>query len=179
MHYGEIKNCDIANGEGVRVSLFVSGCTNHCEHCFQPQTWDFAYGQPFTTDTETELLNLLAPSYIRGLTLLGGEPMEPSNQAALLPFVRRVRAQYPEKDIWCFSGFTYEELTKNGHYANTDVTDELLSMIDVLVDGRYIEALHDISLLFRGSSNQRIIDLDQTRKHGTIVLWEPKHKKEP
>ena len=179
MHYGEIKNCDIANGEGVRVSLFVSGCTNRCEHCFQPQTWDFEYGTPFTQETENTLLELLAPSYIRGLTLLGGEPMEPRNQVALLPFVHRVREQYPDKDIWCFTGFTYEELNCDGHYARTAVTDELLSMIDVLVDGRYVEALHDISLLFRGSSNQRIIDLNQTRRNQTLTEWKPKHKKEP
>ena len=126
MHYGEIKNCDIANGEGVRVTLFVSGCTNHCEHCFQPQTWDFDYGQPFTSETEQQLLDLLAPSYIQGLTLLGGEPFE--------------------------------------------VTDELLSMLDVLVDGRFVEALKDISLRFRGSSNQRLIDMKKTLASGEIVL---------
>ena len=114
MHYGEIKNCDIANGEGVRVTLFVSGCTNHCKSCFQPQTWDFCYGQPFTEESEQEILKLLAPSYISGLTLLGGEPFEPENQRALLPFVRRVRARYPEKTIWAFSGFTLEELRQEG-----------------------------------------------------------------
>ena len=111
MYYGEIKNCDIANGEGVRVTLFVSGCTNHCKNCFQPQTWDFTYGQPFTKETEEQLLSLLAPSYINGLTLLGGEPFEPENQRALVPFLRRVRERYPRKNIWGFSGFTYEELT--------------------------------------------------------------------
>ena len=110
MHYGEIKNCDIANGEGVRVTLFVSGRTNHCEHCFQPQTWDFGYGQPFTGETEERLLAMLRPGYINGLTLLGGEPMEPENQRSLLPFVRRVREAYPDKTVWCFSGFTWEEL---------------------------------------------------------------------
>ena len=109
MYYGEIKNCDIANGEGVRVTLFVSGCTNHCKNCFQPQTWDFCYGQPFTTETEDYLLSLLSPVYINGLTLLGGEPFEPENQRALVPFLRRVRQMYPDKTIWGFSGFTYEE----------------------------------------------------------------------
>ena len=110
MHYGEIKNCDIANGEGVRISLFVSGCTNHCENCFQPQTWDFNYGTPFTKETEDELLRLLAPDYINGLTLLGGEPFEPDNQRALLPFLHRVRQELPQKNIWSFTGFTWEEL---------------------------------------------------------------------
>ena len=171
MYYGEIKNCDIANGVGVRVSLFVSGCTNHCEQCFQPQTWDFCYGQPFTAETEETLLSMLAPSYISGLTLLGGEPCEPANQRALLPFLRRVRETYPQKTIWSFSGFTYEELTTPGSYAHCEVTEELLSLLDVLVDGRYVAALHDISLRFRGSSNQRLIDMNATRQAGEIVLW--------
>lgn len=170
MYYGEIKDCDIANGEGVRVSLFVSGCTNHCERCFQPQTWDFAYGQPFTAETEEQILSLLSPGYINGLTLLGGEPFEPLNQRALLPFVRRVKAAFPEKNIWAFSGFTYEELLREGSYAHCEATEELLSLIDVLVDGRFVEALKDISLRFRGSSNQRLIDLNATRRTGQLVL---------
>lgn len=170
MHYGEIKNCDIANGEGVRVSLFVSGCTNRCEHCFQPQTWDFAYGQPFTKETEDHLLSLLAPDYISGLTLLGGEPFEPANQRVLLPFVRRVREAYPHKTIWSFTGFTYEELTTDGSYCRCEATDELLSMLDVLVDGRFVEALKDISLCFRGSSNQRLIDLNASRQAGRLCF---------
>ena len=127
MYYGEIKNCDIANGEGVRVTLFVSGCTNHCKNCFQPQTWDFCYGQPFTTETEDYLLSLLSPVYINGLTLLGGEPFEPENQRALVPFLRRVRQMYPDKTIWGFSGFTYEELTSDGTHPRCEVTDEMLS----------------------------------------------------
>lgn len=122
MHYGEIKNCDIANGIGVRVTLFVSGCTNHCEHCFQPQTWDFAYGRPFTQDTETKLLTLLRPEYINGLTLLGGEPFEPANQRVLLPFLQKVRAWYPQKTIWAFSGFTLEELWTPDSYAHCEAT---------------------------------------------------------
>lgn len=170
MHYGEIKNCDIANGEGVRVSLFVSGCNNRCEHCFQPQTWDFEYGQPFTPETEEYLLSLLAPDYISGLTLLGGEPFEPSNQRALLPFVNRVRKTYPSKTIWCFTGFTYDELTTDGSRARCEVTDSLLSLLDVLVDGRFVEALKDISLRFRGSSNQRLIDLNASRKAGHLCF---------
>ena len=170
MNYGEIKDCDIANGEGVRVSLFVSGCTNHCEHCFQPQTWDFGYGRPFTQETQAHILALLAPSYINGLTLLGGEPLEPENQRALLPFVRQVKAAYPDKTIWAFSGFTYEELLQPGGYAHCEVTEELLSLLDVLVDGRFVEALKDISLRFRGSSNQRLLDLAATRRTGTLTL---------
>jgi anaerobic ribonucleoside-triphosphate reductase activating protein len=171
MYYGEIKNCDIANGIGVRVSLFVSGCTNHCEHCFQPQTWDFSYGQPFTSQTEEYLLKLLSPSHINGLTLLGGEPFEPENQRALYPFLLRVRQQYPQKTIWAFSGFTLEELLKEGSHPHCEVTEKILSLIDVLVDGRFVEALKDISLRFRGSKNQRVIDLNQSRKAGKIVLW--------
>lgn len=175
MYYGEIKNCDIANGEGVRVTLFVSGCTNRCPHCFQPQTWDFAYGRPFTAETEAHLLSLLAPSYINGLTLLGGEPFEPENQRALLPFLRRVREQLPEKNIWSFTGFTYEELRTEGSHPRCEVTDELLSLLDVLVDGRFVEELKDISLGFRGSSNQRLIDLNATRQSGEVTLLpEPK-----
>ena len=172
MHYGEIKNCDIANGIGVRVTLFVSGCTNRCKGCFQPQTWDFSYGREFTGDTEEEILGMLAPAYIRGLTLLGGEPFEPENQRALLPFVKRMKEKYPAKDLWVFSGFTYEELKQDGSHPRCEATDELLSLADVLVDGRYVEAKKDISLRFRGSSNQRIIDLNLTRERGEIVLWE-------
>lgn len=168
MYYGEIKDCDIANGEGVRVSLFVSGCTNRCKNCFQPQTWDFHYGQPFTEDTEQKLLDMLAPSYINGLTVLGGEPFEPENQRCLAPFLRRVRATYPQKTIWAFSGFTLEELQSDGSHPRCEVTDEMLSLLDVLVDGRFVEELKDISLRFRGSSNQRLIDLNATRAAGEI-----------
>ena len=170
MYYGEIKNCDIANGEGVRVTLFVSGCTNHCKNCFQPQTWAFDYGRPFTAETEQHLLNLLAPSYINGLTVLGGEPFEPANQPVLVPFLRRVRAAYPEKNIWAFSGFTYEELTTEGSYPRTAVTDAFLSLLDVLVDGRFVEELKDISLRFRGSRNQRLIDLNASRAAGKLCF---------
>ena len=169
MYYGEIKNCDIANGEGVRVTLFVSGCTNHCKNCFQPQTWDFCFGKPFTAETERNILDLLAPSYINGLTVLGGEPFEPENQRALLPFLRRVRAAYPQKTIWCFTGFTYEELLTDGSHPRCEVTDDLLDLLDVLVDGRFVEELKDISLRFRGSSNQRLIDLNATRRTGTLT----------
>ena len=170
MHYGEIKNCDIANGEGVRVTLFVSGCTNHCKNCFQPQTWDFNYGKPFTEETEAELFRLLSPRYIRGLTLLGGEPVEPENQRALLPFLRKLRRELPEKTVWAFTGFTWEELHTEGSHPRCEVTDELLNLIDVLVDGRYVEELKDIGLRFRGSSNQRLLDLNATRASGKLTL---------
>jgi len=170
MYYGEIKNCDIANGEGVRVTLFVSGCTNRCPNCFQPQTWDFEYGKPFTRETEDHILSLLSPDHISGLTLLGGEPFEPSNQRALLPFLRRVRKTLPQKNIWAFSGFTYEELTTPGHRACCEVTAEILSILDVLVDGRFVEELKDISLRFRGSSNQRLIDLNASRRTGQLCF---------
>lgn len=174
MFYGSIKNCDIANGIGVRVTLFVSGCTNRCPGCFQPQTWDFAYGQPFTAQTEQEILSLLAPPYIHGLTLLGGDPMEPRNQSALLPFLRRVRAAYPEKSIWAFSGFTWEELTDPSAYPHTADTAALLALLDVLVDGRFEQEKKNISLRFRGSENQRIIDVPATLRAGTVQQWEGK-----
>ena len=173
MHYGEIKKCDIANGPGVRVTLFVSGCTNRCEGCFQPQTWDFCYGKPFTKETEDVLLEWLAPPYVTGLTLLGGEPFEPENQRALLPFVKRVKQAYPDKTIWAFSGFYLEnELLSEGSHPRCEATDELLSLIDVLVEGRFVLAQKDISLKFRGSRNQRIVDMNKTRQAGAIVVWD-------
>ena len=172
MYYGEIKNCDIANGSGVRVTLFVSGCTNRCPGCFQPQTWDFCYGQPFTAETEELLLDMLKPAYIHGLTLLGGDPFEPENQRALLPFLHRVRETYPAKNIWAFSGFTWEELHDEAAHPHTEVTEEMLSLVDVLVDGRFIEAQKNISLRFRGSENQRIIDVPATVRENRITLWQ-------
>lgn len=170
MHYSTIKDCDIANGIGVRITLFVSGCTNHCKNCFQPQTWDFDYGEPFTEETEEKLLEMLKPDYINGLTLLGGEPMEPQNQRALVPFLKRVREAYPNKNIWCFTGFTYEILKTDGSHPRCEVTDEMLSLIDVLVDGRYVDELKDLTLQFRGSSNQRLIDMVKTRENGEVTL---------
>lgn len=171
MYYGKIKNCDIANGEGVRVSIFVSGCTNHCKNCFQPETWNFNYGKPYTKDTENELLRLLEPGYINGLSVLGGEPLEPANQPDVLKLIERVRHEYPKKNIWVFSGFTFEELKTDGAYPRTKYTDELLGSIDVLVDGRFDQSLYDISLRFRGSSNQRLIDMPATLSAGKIVLF--------
>lgn len=176
MNYANIKNCDIANGEGVRVTLFVSGCTNRCEGCFQPETWDFDFGEPFTKEVEDKLLKMLEPSYIRGLTLLGGEPFEPSNQRVLAPFVERVKNTYPDKDIWAFTGFTYENLLTDGDPKRTEVTDKLLSMVDVLVDGKFVQALKNLRLKFRGSSNQRLIDMNKTRASGEIVLLDIKDR---
>ena len=170
MHYSTIKDCDIANGIGVRITLFVSGCTNHCKNCFQPQTWDFDFGEPFTEETEEKLLEMLKPDYINGLTLLGGEPMEPQNQKALVPFLKKVRKAYPNKNVWCFTGFTYEVLKTDGSHPRCEVTDEMLSLIDVLVDGRYVDELKDLTLQFRGSSNQRLIDMVKTRENGEVTL---------
>ena len=172
MNYCNIKNCDIADGPGVRVTLFVSGCTNHCKGCFQPETWDFDYGEPFTRETEDKLIAMLEPHYIAGLTLLGGDPFEPSNQRALLPFVKRVRETCPDKTIWAYSGFTEEELKTDGSHPRCEVTDELLGLIDVLVDGRFVEEKKDLRLRFRGSSNQRIIDVKKTLASGEVVLLE-------
>ena len=171
MNYGEIKNCDIANGEGVRVTLFVSGCTNRCEGCFQPQTWDFEYGTPFTTETEDQIIKMLEPSYINGLTLLGGEPFEPENQRALLPFLRRVREAYPQKNIWAYSGFTIEQLLNQKPHPRCESTDEILSLLDVLVDGKFMIEKKNIRLKFRGSENQRILNVPETLKSKTPVLW--------
>ena len=172
MYYGQIKKTDIANGPGVRVSLFVSGCTLHCKNCFNPETCSFTYGKPFTPQTEEELLQALAPAYINGLSLLGGEPFEPANQWELLLFLRRVRKAYPEKDIWCYTGCTLDTDLAPGGANYTEVTEEMLGQIDVLVDGAFVEALKDITLRFRGSSNQRLIDLRASRQQGGIVLWQ-------
>ena len=149
MNYAEIKKVDIANGPGVRVSLFVSGCRNHCKGCFNPETWDFDYGRPFTRETEDEIIEALRPSWIQGLSILGGEPTEEENTAVLIPFLKRVRAVLPDKDIWLYSGYTYEALRDK----------EILTLVDVLVDGPFLLDLKDAGLAFRGSRNQRIIDL--------------------
>lgn len=172
MYFGEIKKTDIANGEGVRVSLFVSGCTRHCKNCFNKATWSFDFGKPYTKDTEQEIIDALKPEYINGLSLLGGEPFEPQNQIYLLKLLKRVRAELPQKSIWCYTGCTLEkELLCQSHF-RCEATDEMLSCIDILVDGEFIEDLKDISLQFRGSSNQRIIDLKQTFATGKTVLWD-------
>ena len=175
MNYGEIKKCDIADGPGVRVTLFVSGCTNHCKGCFQPQTWDFDFGKPFTEETEQIIFDELDKPFICGLTLLGGDPFEPQNQRALVPFLHKVRERYPDKTVWAYSGFTLDgQLLVDGSHPRCEVTDEMLSMVDVLVDGPFVEEQKDIRLRFRGSANQRLIDMNETRKRGEIVLWEGK-----
>lgn len=171
MNYAEIKKTDIANGEGVRVSLFVSGCRRHCKNCFNKVTWDFNYGKPFTEEVEEELLQALSPDYIAGLTLLGGDPMEPENQRVLYPFVKKVRERLPKKTIWCYTGYTFKDGAIEEEQANCEVTRDFISLFDVLVDGRFVEELKDIRLVFRGSSNQRIIDVKKTLSSGNIVLY--------
>lgn len=170
MNYGAIKETDIANGIGIRVSLFVSGCTHHCPGCFNSDTWDFAYGEPFDKTTEERILSLLSPDYINGLSLLGGEPMEHANQRALEPFLTRVKEAYPQKTVWCYSGYTFEEMLCGR--AHCEVTDSMLSMIDVLVDGPFIESLKNIRLKFRGSENQRIIDVPKSLRQGNVIQIE-------
>lgn len=170
MYYGELKKRDIANGIGVRVALFVSGCTNHCEECFNRATWDFKFGKPYTKGTEDEIIEALRPDYVRGLSLLGGEPMEPKNQPECLELLRRIKKELPQKDIWCYTGFTLEELITKGSYANTEYTQEMLSLIDVMVDGRFEKDKRNLMLKFRGSENQRLIDMNATREKGEIVL---------
>lgn len=172
MNYGNIKYYDIADGEGVRTSLFVSGCSHHCDECFQPETWDFAYGSPFTPDVEQQVLDSLSERFVDGLTLLGGEPMEPSNQKVLAAFTSKVRAAHPDKTIWCYTGDVYEDLVNPKSPRHTEYTDSLLANVDVLVDGPYVKELHDITLRFRGSSNQRLIDMNATREAGEVVLWQ-------
>lgn len=164
MNYANIKNYDIADGPGCRVSLFVSGCRHHCKGCFNAETWDFKFGEPFTKEVEDKIIDMLKPNYIKGFTLLGGEPFEPENQVVLVKFLKRIRETYPEKDIWCYSGYLYDVDMVKGGKIHTDVTEEMLSYIDTLVDGEFVEDLKDITLQFRGSSNQRILNLKEMRK---------------
>lgn len=172
MNFGEIKTNDIANGEGVRTSLFVSGCRHHCKNCFNEATWDFGFGEPFTEETMQKIFKSCEPHWVNGLSLLGGEPFEPENQKVLLPFLIMFKEKFPDKDIWCYSGFTIEEiLGKWKSRAATPIAKEMLSLIDVLVDGRFIEEQKDISLVFRGSANQRIIDVKKTLESDDIVLY--------
>ncbi|MCQ2556038.1 MAG: anaerobic ribonucleoside-triphosphate reductase activating protein [Clostridia bacterium] len=194
MHYGNIKYFDIANGEGVRTSLFVSGCTHHCKECFNPETWAFDYGKEFDEQAEKEILESLKPDYVNGLTLLGGEPMEPANQKALLPFVKKVKEMYPNKTIWCYSGYLIDDLLGKGRLpmengnttfyqdlvdrAHCAWTKELLGYIDVLVDGEFKMPLKDITLRFKGSKNQRVIDVKETLKRNLVVLSPYNEKKQ-
>lgn len=172
MYFSEIKECDIANGPGVRVTVFVSGCTHHCNGCFNEMTWDFQYGREFTKEDMEKIIKLLEPSYIAGLTLLGGEPMEYVNQQGLLPLLRRVKEQYPDKTIWCYTGYLYDRDILDDFCGKWEETRELLSYLDVIVDGEFVEAQKDISLRFRGSSNQRIIDVKKSQEMGRTVMWE-------
>ena len=169
MNYGEIKTCDIANGEGVRVSLFVSGCTHHCKNCFNEVAWDFGYGKPFTEETEEMLIKALEPDYVDGLSLLGGEPFEPENQRALLPFLKKVRERFPKKNIWCYTGYLFDKELLGESRVRCECTDEMLSLIDVLVDGEFVQELYSVALAFRGSENQRIIDVKKSLETGKIV----------
>ncbi len=172
MNYATIKWADVANGPGVRVSLFVSGCTHHCPGCFNEEAWDFSFGQPFTAAEEDKIVAALAPAHMKGLSLLGGEPFEPDNQRGLLPLLRRVKAAYPDKKIWCYSGYTLDNELRQDSRARCECTDEMLSLIDVLVDGRFMQEKKDLSLRFRGSSNQRIIDVPKSLAAGEVVLWD-------
>ena len=172
MNYASIKNCDIANGPGVRISLFVSGCTHRCPGCFNEVAWDFDYGEPFTQETIDMILDMLAPAYVKGLTLLGGEPFEPQNQPALVDLLRQVKAKYPEKSIWSFSGYLFDRDILPGKLGDPAITREFLSYLDVLVDGPFIESKKNLSLRFRGSENQRLINVPASLERGTIVLWE-------
>lgn len=170
MNYANIKFNDIANGEGVRTSLFVSGCTHHCEHCFNKETWDFNYGKPFDETIMSKIIESLKPDFVNGLTLLGGEPMEISNQKALLPFVKRVKEIYPNKTIWCYSGYLFDKELLKPSRAHADFTREFLSYLDILVDGEFVYDLKDISLRFKGSSNQRIIDVQKSLQENKVIL---------
>ena len=174
MYYGAIKKSDIANGEGIRTTLFVSGCRNRCPGCFQPETWSFDYGTPFTEEAKEEIFKTFDNPVVAGLTILGGEPMEPENQRELLPLLREFKTKYPSKTVWLYTGNLYEELTgkPGSHEKALDITEELLSYVDILVDGRFIEAEKRLGLRFRGSANQRIIDMNKTRREGRVVIWD-------
>ena len=172
MNYATIKWYDVSNGPGVRVSLYVSGCRNHCKNCFNPETWDFNYGEPFTEDIEKKIIEGLKPDYIKGFTLLGGDPFEPENQKVLAPFLETLRKAYPEKSFWAFTGYDYEKDLLTGKLGGADNVMRMLNCLDVLVDGRFVEDLKDLNLKFRGSANQRIILLKPSLKEDKIILWD-------
>lgn len=172
MNYATIKWYDISNGPGVRVSLYVSGCRNHCKGCFNPETWDFNYGEPFTPEVEEKIIKGLEPDYIKGFTLLGGDPFEPENQKVLAPFLKRLRARYPDKSFWCFTGYNYEADLLTGKLGDLSLVMDMLSCLDVLVDGRFVEELKDLNLKFKGSSNQRTILVQQSLATDEVVLWD-------
>lgn len=172
MNYAAIKNCDIANGPGVRVSLFVSGCTHHCKGCFNQVAWDFDYGEPFTQQTIDTILGMLSPDHVKGITVLGGEPFEPQNQPGVLGLLRQIKEQYPDKTVWVFSGYLFDRDILGKKLGPWRITEEYLSYVDVLVDGPFVEAKKDLTLRFRGSSNQRIINVPASLKSRKIVLWQ-------
>ena len=172
MNYATIKSRDIANGPGVRVSLFVSGCTHRCPGCFNEAAWDFHFGQPFTQEVIDRILEDLSPSFVKGLTLLGGEPFDPRNQPSIVELLRQVKAKYPEKSIWAFSGYLFDRDILPGKLGDPDITREYLSYLDVLVDGPFVQAKKNLTLRFRGSENQRLIDVPASLESGTVVLWE-------
>ena len=172
MNYATIKNCDIANGPGVRVSLFVSGCTHHCKGCFNEVAWDFQYGEPFTQNTIDTILEMLSPAYVKGITLLGGEPFEPQNQPALLELLRQMKAKYPQKTVWAFSGYLFDRDILPGKLGDPAITHALIRYVDVLVDGPFVEEKKNLSLRFRGSSNQRLIDVPASLRTGEVILWQ-------
>lgn len=172
MNYADIKQFDVANGIGVRVSLFVSGCTHHCKECFNKEAWDFQYGKPFTEKENDLIIEYLKPDYVSGLSLLGGEPMEPSNQEGLLPLLRRVHEQYPQKNVWCYSGYLFDRDIVERMCKESEVTRELLSYIDIMVDGEFVVEQKNLKVNFRGSDNQRIIDVRKSLEAGEVVHWE-------
>jgi len=178
MNYAKIKKCDVANGPGVRVSLFVSGCNHHCKNCFNREAWDFNYGDEFTKKQEEQIIEDLKPEYITGLSLLGGEPFEQANQEGLVPLVKKVKQEYPDKKIWCYTGYTFDKqiLGKMVQEENRQTTKEMLENIDYIVDGRFVDELKDPKLQFRGSSNQRIIDVKKSLAENEIVLWDGLNK---
>lgn len=172
MHYANIKYYDIANGVGVRTTLFVSGCRLHCPHCFNEEAWDFSAGSPFTPEVEAAIMDSLEVPYVSGLSVLGGEPMEPENQEGLVGFLERVRERFgSSKSIWMYSGHTWEQLAPGGAWNLGDVTDRILDTLDVLVDGPFVQANYDITLRFRGSSNQRLVDVPATLESADGVVW--------
>ena len=173
MNYADIKQYDVANGLGIRVSIFVSGCTHHCKGCFNQVTWDFNYGKPFTDKEIDVIIEYMKPEFITGLTLLGGEPFEHCNQQGLLPLLRKVKETYPNKDIWCFSGYTFDKDILGRMCKEWAETEEMLSYIDILVDGKFKEELKDLTLRFKGSSNQRTIMVKESLAANDIVLWDP------
>lgn len=172
MNYATIKPFDVANGPGVRVSLFVSGCTHRCKGCFNEEAWDFNYGEKFTEKQEKEILEAMKPDYIKGFSLLGGEPFEPRNQTILAPLLEKIKKEYPQKDIWCYSGYDFEKDLLSGNLCDFSITDRMLKNIDILVDGRFVEELKNLKLCFKGSENQRIINVKKSREENKIILWE-------